>query len=463
MLSKKIGKAIAASINLLAMAAMIYPLQPARAEVINTLTTSAQEDASGDQVSQTLTSGKVIIPVSPEIEIQIEDKNTASLNWDAEFTTHSYPYKRTFIISAYYSPIKGQDKYVTGSYSGDIRLNGGGVHGADGTEVYPGMIAAPKGYDFGIKMNIPGLGVAAVHDRGGAIVHSGQRNNAHDRLDVWMGFGDAGRSRAMKWGKRTIEVTVLGKDSSIKEYIALDGFTMDERYNVSNTLTANNTTNNPVNSTSTDQTTTAKENLVASLPSQPVSSAENGFKAADMGDSGDHVKKLQQALKELNYYQGEINSSFDKTTAKAVTKFQLNEKIITQESSYGAGVVGPKTLKLLSARVTELKVQSKQQIIAANETFGRDMKLGDSGDDVRTLQKELKNLHLLGINPTGYYGDVTAHAVFKFQQINGLVGDKESVYAGVLGPVTRSKLNSLLAKRASIESVVAVKKQDDLS
>ncbi|MBU0668223.1 hypothetical protein KJ951_03160, partial [Patescibacteria group bacterium] len=48
-------------------------------------------------------------------------------------------YTRTYIISAYYSPLPGQLKYVTGSYQGDIRLNGGGVHGADGTPVYPGM------------------------------------------------------------------------------------------------------------------------------------------------------------------------------------------------------------------------------------------------------------------------------------------------------------------------------------
>ena len=53
-------------------------------------------------------------------------------------------YVETFIISAYYSPVVEQMKYVTGSYEGDIYLNGGGVHGADGTPVYPGMIAAPK-------------------------------------------------------------------------------------------------------------------------------------------------------------------------------------------------------------------------------------------------------------------------------------------------------------------------------
>ena len=64
----------------------------------------------------------------------------------------NYPYTHTFTISAYYSPLACQDRYATGSYRGDIRLNGNGTNDADGTPVYPGMIAAPKLYSFGTKM-----------------------------------------------------------------------------------------------------------------------------------------------------------------------------------------------------------------------------------------------------------------------------------------------------------------------
>ena len=42
-------------------------------------------------------------------------------------------YTKTFTISAYYSPLPDQSRYVTGSYEGDIRLNGSGVRSADGT------------------------------------------------------------------------------------------------------------------------------------------------------------------------------------------------------------------------------------------------------------------------------------------------------------------------------------------
>lgn len=35
---------------------------------------------------------------------------------------------KTFIATAYYSPVPGQEKYHTGTYEGDLALNGGGTH-----------------------------------------------------------------------------------------------------------------------------------------------------------------------------------------------------------------------------------------------------------------------------------------------------------------------------------------------
>lgn len=55
---------------------------------------------------------------------------------------------RTFIVTAYYSPLPDQDHYLMGSYEADLRLNGNGTHGASGRPVYVGMLAAPKHYEF---------------------------------------------------------------------------------------------------------------------------------------------------------------------------------------------------------------------------------------------------------------------------------------------------------------------------
>ncbi len=60
--------------------------------------------------------------------------------------------ERTFIITAYYSPLQGQKTYYRGSYEADVLLNGNGTHGASGTPVFTGMLAAPKTYAFGTQI-----------------------------------------------------------------------------------------------------------------------------------------------------------------------------------------------------------------------------------------------------------------------------------------------------------------------
>ena len=111
-------------------------------------------------------------------------------------------YAQQFEVSAYYSPLPNQEKYVCGSYEEDLKMNGDGEYGADGTPVYVGMISAPTKYSFGTKIFIPGLGVGTVHDRGGAIYSS----KGYDRLDIWMGYGDEGRKRALRWGRRRVVI-----------------------------------------------------------------------------------------------------------------------------------------------------------------------------------------------------------------------------------------------------------------
>jgi hypothetical protein len=51
------------------------------------------------------------------------------------------PHKQQFVITAYYSPVPNQCCYFRGNYDEEIAFNGKGTNGADGTPVYPGMIA----------------------------------------------------------------------------------------------------------------------------------------------------------------------------------------------------------------------------------------------------------------------------------------------------------------------------------
>ncbi|HRX63757.1 MAG TPA: peptidoglycan-binding protein [Candidatus Absconditabacterales bacterium] len=125
-----------------------------------------------------------------------------SSTYGFDFTTDCQ--KQTFVVTAYYSPEDNQTFYYKPSVEEEKILNGNGTHGANGKAVFNGMLAAPSTYDFGGKIYFPSLGVGEIADRGGAIVHAGERGDAHDRIDIWMGKGEEGLVRALTFGKRTV-------------------------------------------------------------------------------------------------------------------------------------------------------------------------------------------------------------------------------------------------------------------
>ncbi len=373
----------------------------------------------------------------------------------------TYPYQQVFTITAYYSPIEGQQKYVKGSLEKDKKLNGNGTHGADGTPVFPGMIAAPKTIPFDTKMSIPGIGTVAVHDRGGAIVPAGQRGEKFDRLDIWMGHGDQGLNRALAWGRRNVTVTVYGPDASKVEQIDLSA--LDQ---LAQKLESTNTT------------------IASSLFPRDLGS----------GSQGDQVTALQKALSQLGYFQGELTGNFGDLTQAAVLKFQLAYEIVDDANDFGAGYFGPQTRKKLEAALNGLTAnQNHQKNIVPQQLLtpigeitvaqaapvdqqtlkielagnglsflDTDLKVGDSGQAVIELQTELRKLNLFGIEPTGFYGELTAHAVMKFQQTQGLVNDQHSFGAGQWGPQTRGKLADLVKQRIDLRSQIAQRSSDNL-
>ncbi|MCC7432683.1 peptidoglycan-binding protein [Candidatus Peregrinibacteria bacterium] len=346
-----------------------------------------------------------------------------ALAQDAEQeTVQIYPYEKTFTITAYYSPIEGQQRYIKGSLAADKKLNGNGTNGADGTPVFPGMIAAPSNIPFGTKMQIPGIGLVSVHDRGGAIVPAGQRGQKHDRLDVWMGSGDEGLTRALKWGKRNVTVIVYGLDENIQESINLE----------------------PVD-TITD-----------------VVREDYGF-----GAENPEITSIKEKLTKLGYFQGTIDQKFDQALYESLVKFQIDKDIIDNDKEFGAGYFGPSTRKALNsaqsnnnlpvAKAAPTDEQSEKILLAGNGlTFlDRSLELGDSGESVLELQVELKKLNLFGIEPTGYFGEVTANAVFKFQQSQNIVIDKTSGNAGKLDDITRARLAALVDSRIETRRILA--------
>lgn len=105
-------------------------------------------------------------------------------------------------ITAYYKPLPTQEKFVTGSYRKDRRMNGNGLT-FSGDEARVGHVAADLNvFPLGTVLNIPGYGLAIVKDTGSSI-----RGN---RIDLFMGEGDRGLQRSLEWGmKNGVMIEVL--------------------------------------------------------------------------------------------------------------------------------------------------------------------------------------------------------------------------------------------------------------
>ena len=351
---------------------------------------------------------------------------------------------QTFVVSAYYSPLPNQDKYVWGNYEAEKRMNGEGNRGADFTKVYPGMIAAPNTYPYGTKIKIPGFGTGAVHDRGGRILE--WKNS--DRIDLWMGYGDDGRKRAMQWGIKTVTGTIM--PASAKESVQMNFMSK-----ASQTKSAPNKTTQPVNKTVTEQT-----------------------KTLYLGDKGESVRNLQKFLIRQNLLHVNATGYYGEKTKEAVYQFQLRKNIVSNKNQTGAGVFGPTTRKnaekvwtqtvpkkTIITSTENLPAKTSQAITIHNisdstEKYNPDyavikpnLQLGDKGEAVKRLQLVLKGMNYYSGAVTSLYDKKTVEAVYAYQISKKIVSNKNQKGAGRFGPQTYSMMvNTLLQKRNLIST-----------
>ena len=136
--------------------------------------------------------------------------------------------------------------------------------------------------------------------------------------------------------------------------------------------------------------------------------------ARDMqrGDSGDDVLFLQNRLKDLKYYNGELSGNFGNATRDAVKTFQRD---------FGLEETG----------VADIQTQ-----MVLYTTMYRPLKYGSTGDDVKELQTQLTALGYYKGQIKGNFLEATQKAVERFQQNNGLK------VTGVADPDTQEVLFS---------------------
>ncbi len=405
------------------------------------------------------------------------------------------PYEQEFVITAYYSPEPDQCCYVKGSYEADKILNGQGIAGADGTPVYPGMIAAPPSYAFGTTVVLPGLGTFAVHDRGGAIQ---EWDDAH-RLDIWMGTGEAGLARALDFGIQRVRGTVYPLGSSMpQESFNIDAIAAPSgkltQYIVNQSLMAIHPVKNETGYSVTmlqnalrdagyftrassgyfgDETEQAlaafitdfsigeptnqltektAAYLTAAIRRKGVALPIEGF--VDATSSEQSIMNAKRLLRFIGFYSGRTDGEYTPALSDAILRFQQIKGLVGTAQDPGAGRIGPMTKqeleKVWNKRLVAQRSQRYLAYLRVERTLTQRGDLvaeyldeGSNGSQVRLLQEQLAALGYFPYDKiNGNYGQLTKDSVLKYQTERGLIASATAHGAGRVGPQTLVQLRS---------------------
>jgi peptidoglycan hydrolase-like protein with peptidoglycan-binding domain len=141
------------------------------------------------------------------------------------------------------------------------------------------------------------------------------------------------------------------------------------------------------------------------------------------GSEGSQVTQAQSRLKQLGFYQAEVDGKFGFSTYLAVKGFQEKNGLTVD------GVIG---------EITNLALFSPTAVNSAGGTAGtptfQRIAYGSSGPAVKTVQGILRTLGYYNSDVEGKFGYSTYLAVLNYQRDNGLAVD------GVVGPLTWASL-----------------------
>lgn len=131
---------------------------------------------------------------------------------------------------------------------------------------------------------------------------------------------------------------------------------------------------------------------------------QSEYQKLQPGDSGNAVKKLQKRLKELGYFEGNVAGNYKDLTTQAVKDFQ---------TAIGVEADGIATAAL-QERLFADDAPAKEASVSYTE-----LKYGDTGAEVKNLQKRLKELGYFEGDIGGNYLEKTQNAVELFQSAAG--------------------------------------------
>ena len=148
--------------------------------------------------------------------------------------------------------------------------------------------------------------------------------------------------------------------------------------------------------------------------------------------SADTTRQLQEKLKALGFYSGEITGKIGSKTTAAVKAFQQKYGLTSD------GIPGNATLKKLDEVYKNRSSSSSSSSSTGNASV--------SASAVKNAQTKLKELGFYSGEVTGSIGSKTTAAIRAFQKKYGLTAD------GVLGSATIAKLNSVYKAKTATSS-----------
>ena len=165
------------------------------------------------------------------------------------------------------------------------------------------------------------------------------------------------------------------------------------------------------------------------------------YRELTTGDKGDDVKRLQETLQNLGYYQGKLSGQYLEGTTSAIQSFQEKNGLT------GTGTADVKTQQLLfsasalskEAPQTTASVDSDDDLgdtndvviaadgdadgVAQDAEYTKKLSRGSKGEQVKLVQQRLTDLGYFDGPISGNYMNQTQAAVKEFQAKNGLTAD----------------------------------------
>lgn len=341
------------------------------------------------------------------------------------------PTDKYFMVTAYYSPVPWQRFYIQGSYEADVKMNWEGKYWASWASVRPGMIAAPISLPFGTKIDLEWLWIWTVLDRGWAIVDSWENGNTLTRLDLWTWTWEEWLCRALRFWVQTAFWKIYDHElhedlSDTIELTSLPSSCEGLGLKSSESLDANN---------------------YSSLFTTPITNAS----------SSDDIILLKSFLQELGFLKGGVNGQYDDSLSASIFDFQLAHWVVQIIEDLGAWYAWPKT----RAKMKEVYAWESKTIqpvvdatsIASDSTvsqpstpqeaqplFNTIINTAAQREDIRFLQKVLRELGFFGYEEDGVYNKRLVDSIYDYQKVNDIVSSPSDVWAWYLGPKTRASL-----------------------